>query len=138
MHTYGVGSASYEAAGGKDGLARLVDRFYDFMDNLDEAKRIRDMHEADLSLSREKLKVFLSAWLGGPNHYRERFGPIAIPAVHAHLAIDESERDAWLLCMDRAVAEQPWDSEFKTYFMRAIAVPAERVRMASVARRTAG
>ncbi len=137
MSSYGVGSTSYEAAGGYDGISRVVDLFYDFMDSLDEAKTIRALHEAELSLSREKLKAFLSAWLGGPNRYRERFGPIAIPAAHSHFSIDEAERDAWLLCMNRAVAEQPWDSEFKTYFMRAIAVPAERVRMASVAWRTA-
>ncbi len=135
MTTYGTGSASFEAAGETTGISRLVDAFYDFMDTLPEALTIRAMHQADLSLSREKLKVFLCAWLGGPNHYRERFGPIAIPAVHAHLPIDESERDAWLTCMHRAVELQPWAPDFKTYFMRVIAVPAERVRMASVARR---
>lgn len=127
--------ASYVAAGGEQGLSRLVDAFYDYMDVLPEAATIRAMHEPDLALSREKLKVFLSAWLGGPNVYRERFGPIAIPRVHSHLAIDVPERDAWLLCMARAVSDQPWAVEFKTYFMQAISVPAERVRVASVMRR---
>ena len=63
------------------------------------------------------------------------FGPISIPRVHQHLPIGEAERDAWLACMARAVEEQSWTDEFKRYFMRAIAVPAERVRLASVARR---
>jgi hemoglobin len=88
------------------------------------------MHDPDLALSREKLKVFLCAWLGGPNEYRARFGPISIPGVHAHLAIGVAERDAWLYCMEAAVAAQPWREDFKEYFMRAIAVPAERVRLA--------
>ena len=48
-----------------------------------------------------------------------------------------TERDAWLACMECAVNEQPWTTDFKRYFMRAIAVPAERVRCASVARRLA-
>lgn len=137
MNTYGVADASYRAAGERDGIARLVDAFYDHMDARPEAATIRAMHTPDLGLSREKLKVFLCAWLGGPNQYRERFGPISIPGVHAHLAIDEAERDAWLHCMRLAVDEQPWAPDFKAYFMKAIAVPAERVRMTSVARRSA-
>ena len=129
--------SSFEAAGGHEGLSRLVDAFYSNMDALPEAAAIRAMHEHDLHLSREKLKVFLTGWLGGPNTYRDRFGPISIPGVHQHLHIDESERDAWLLCMATAVAEQPWAADFKAYFMSAIAVPAERVRLSSLARRGA-
>jgi hemoglobin len=132
MTAYGTGSASYDAVGGEPGIARLVDAFYELMDTLDEARTIRAMHPPDLALAREKLKVFLCAWLGGPNHYRERFGPISIPGAHAHFAIDEAERDAWLECMQRAVEQQPWPAELKHYFMRVIAVPAERIRLASV------
>jgi hypothetical protein len=36
--------------------------------------------------------------------------------------------------MQLAVDEQPWAADFKTYFMRAIAVPAERVRLAAETR----
>lgn len=133
--TYGVGDTSYRAAGERAGIAQLVDRFYEHMDTLPDARTIRAMHPPDLALAREKLKVFLCAWLGGPNEYRERFGPISIPGAHARFPIDEAERDAWLLCMARAVDEQPWTEAFKHYFMRAIAVPAERVRVASVMRR---
>jgi hemoglobin len=91
------------------------------------------MHEPDLQLSREKLTVFLCGWLGGPNLYRVTFGPVSIPHFHQHLAIGVAERDAWLACMEQAVEEQPWTSEFKQYFMRAIAIPAERVRLAAIA-----
>ncbi len=132
---YGSGDASYQAAGGSPGIAKLVHRFYESMEQLPEAQLMRAMHAADLTEVREKLAVFLAAWLGGPNEYRERFGPISIPKFHARFAIDETARDAWLLCMARAVDEQPWATTFKTYFMQAIAVPAERVRVASVMRR---
>jgi hemoglobin len=134
---FGIESSSFEAAGGHEGLSQLVDAFYRNMDLLPEAATIRAMHELDLHLSREKLKVFLAGWLGGPNAYRETFGPIAIPRAHEHLQIDERERDAWLGCMAQAVSDQPWSAEFKAYFMHAIAVPAERVRLASLARRGA-
>lgn len=133
--SYGTGDASYRAAGGSDGIDRLVHRFYEHMETLPEARALLAMHAADLTEVREKLAVFLVAWLGGPNGYRARFGPISIPGFHARFAIDEAERDAWLLCMERAVDEQPWAEAFKLYFMKAIAVPAERVRAASVMRR---
>lgn len=129
---YGLGDASYRAAGGREGIYRLVHRFYEYMDSLPEARVIRAMHAPDLTEVREKLAVFLCAWLGGPNEYRKRFGPISIPGFHAKFAIDEDERDAWLLCMARAVEEQPWAEDFKAYFMQAIAIPAERCRVASV------
>jgi len=132
---YGRGDASYLAADGSPGIYQVVYRFYEYMDLLPEARALREMHAADLTEVRDKLAVFLVAWLGGPNEYRERFGPISIPGFHAQFAIDERLRDAWLLCMTRAVDEQPWAPPFKTYFMRAISVPAERVRVASVMRR---
>ncbi|MBL0213418.1 MAG: group II truncated hemoglobin [Myxococcales bacterium] len=136
--SYGAGDASYRAAGGAGGIERLVHRFYEYMETLPEARALRAMHAADLSEVRDKLAVFLVAWLGGPNEYRSRFGSISIPGFHARFAIDEAERDAWLVCMARAVDEQPWAEAFKRYFMQVIAVPAERVRVASVMRRAGG
>lgn len=136
--SFNNGDASYRAAGETRGIFALVRRFYEYMDLLPEARELRDMHAVDLELVREKLAVFLMAWLGGPNEYRERFGALSIPGFHAQFAIDEALRDSWLLCMRRAVEEQPWEDSFKTYFMQAIAVPAERVRVASVMRRGDG
>jgi len=133
--SYGTADSSYQAAGGSAGIRALVHGFYEYMDTLPEARVVRAMHALELDLVREKLIVFLCAWLGGPNEYRARFGPISIPGFHAQFAIDEAERDAWLLCMARAVADQPWAESFKAYFMRAISMPAERVRAASIMRR---
>ncbi len=138
MTPYGVGDSSFLAAGGSPGIHEVVRRFYDHMDRIPEAEALRAMHAVDLTGAREKLAVFLVAWLGGPNEYRARFGAISIPGFHARFAIDEMSRDAWLLCMRRAVDEQPWEAAFKTYFLQAIAIPAERVRVASVMRRAGG
>jgi hemoglobin len=107
------------------------------MDQMPIATTIRAMHDTDLRLSREKLTVFLCGWLGGPNLYGVTFGPISIPRAHQHFSIGEAERDAWLTCMEQAVKEQPWAPDFKRYFMHSIAVPAERIRLASAARRLA-
>lgn len=127
---YGEGDNSYRAAGELTGLTLLVNDFYDIMDDIPESKRIRDMHPNDLSESRKKLIFFLSGWLGGPKLYSEAFGPINIPASHSHLDINHGERDAWILCMQKAVELQPYDASFKLYLIDQLRVPAERIRIA--------
>ena len=124
---YGVGDASYRAAGRREGIAKLVDAFYDTMDRLPEARRIRRMHPADLSVSRDKLTRFLCGWMNGPKLYNEKYGPIRIPSAHAHLPVGPEERDAWLLCMERAIAEQHYAADFAAYLLRELRVPADRI-----------
>ena len=130
---WGVGDASYQAAGQFDGIRALVDAFYDAMETLPEAKKIREMHPVDLSESRDKLTRFLCGWLGGPRLYREKYGPIAIPRAHAHLDIQEAERDPCPVFMDEAQKQLPYEEGFKKYLMTQLFVPAERCRLASQA-----
>ena len=84
-------------------LRRDRDDFYDLRDGEEFAATIRGMHPVDLTESRDQLARFLSGWLGGPKRYREKYGSIAIPAAHSHLAIDDPERLAWLECMRLAI-----------------------------------
>jgi hemoglobin len=125
---YGTADASYQAAGGYDGIRELVDEFYRVMDSLPGARRIRGMHPADLEMTRDKLTRFLSGWLGGPKLFREKYGPISIPGVHEHLPIGEADRDAWLECMRAAIAAQPFEQDFADYLIEQLGIPAERVR----------
>jgi hemoglobin len=125
---YGEADASFNAAGGESGIRALVDDFYYLMDTLPEARRIREMHPEVLDVSIDKLARFLCGWLGGPRLYREKYGPIALPRAHQHLPIDSADRDAWLTCMERAVAKQPFADDFKRYLYEQLSVPAERIR----------
>lgn len=127
---YGQGDASYCAAGGYEGIKILVEMFYRYMDELPEARTIRQMHPEDLTVSRDKLTRFLCGWLGGEKLFSQKYGPIVIPVAHAHLKIGEAERDAWMLCMERAVEEQPYKEDFKRYLLEQLLVPAERIRLA--------
>jgi hemoglobin len=125
---YGFQDTSFRAAGGEEGLRRLVSRFYEVMESLPEARKIRKMHKEDLDDVRERLTLFLCGWLGGPRLYQEKYGPIAIPMFHLAFPIGPAERDAWLRCMQIAVDEQPYEPAFKKYLMEQLAVPAERSR----------
>ena len=49
----------YEALGGEDSIRRLCDRFYDFMEELPEARDVLALHPKDLSESRDKFYWFL-------------------------------------------------------------------------------
>ena len=131
---YGVGDASYRAAGGIDGLRRLVDDFYRIMGESPAFAELRRMHPESLDASRDKLACFLSGWLGGPKLFAEKYGPIVIPSFHARWPIDEAGSRAWLDCMAAAVARQGYAPAFAEYLMAQLRVPAQRIVQASRAR----
>lgn len=91
--------------GGEAAVQRLVDRFYDLMELEPEFAAVRATHESTLDSARRKLHWFLCGWLGGPQHYTERFGHPRLRARHMPFAIGIQERDQWLACMQRAMEE---------------------------------
>jgi hemoglobin len=95
----------YELLGGDAKVRELVTRFYDLMDAEPGFAGIRKLHQPDLSQAREKLYLFLSGWLGGPQLYAERFGHPMLRSRHLPFSIGKAERDLWLACMDRAMRE---------------------------------
>jgi hemoglobin len=99
----------YRQLGGEPALRSLVDRFYQLMDELPEARMIRALHPADLGPAREKLFLFLSGWVGGPLLYSERHGPPRLRHKHLPFPINATARDAWMACMKRALDEQVAD-----------------------------
>jgi len=100
----------YRQIGGEDAVRRLVERFYQLMDELPEARAIRALHPEDLAPAKEKLFQFLSGWLGGPPLYAERHGPPRLRQKHLPFPIDAAVRDAWMACMNRALEEQVADT----------------------------
>ena len=95
----------YQALGGEAAIRKLVDRFYDLMETQPEYVAIRILHPRDMSGSRDKLFWFLCGWMGGPNHFIERFGHPRLRARHMPFPIGVLERDQWLACMDQAMGE---------------------------------
>ena len=73
----------FEWIGGEAKIKALVERFYDLMDLERGYTQLRAVHGGDLHRAREKLFWFLCGWLGGPQHYTERFGHPMLRAPHA-------------------------------------------------------
>ncbi len=104
-HTVIGANPHYDSLGGDEAVRRLVDRFYDLMDEDPDYYGIRKLHPADLTESRNKLYWFLSGWLGGPPLYTDKFGHPFLRQKHMPFPIGESERDQWMGCMQRAMAD---------------------------------
>jgi hemoglobin len=129
MNEYANDMSLYRAAGELAGITRLVDDFYSNMDTFPEARVIRKMHPEDLTGARKKLTYFLCGVLGGPRLYIDHYGGINLPDFHRQFPIGTAERDAWLFCMQRAIAVQPYEASFKEYLLARLRIPAERIRL---------
>lgn len=128
---YGQEDASYQAAGGFEGLQSLARAFYQAMEQRSDAQVLRTLYPEDLTLAQDKLASFLSGWLGGPRLFAQKYGSISLPSFHAQWDIDQGLSQAWLNCMGQSIAEQHFAPDFAEYLMNAFSVPAQRIRQAS-------
>ncbi len=118
----------YARIGGEAAVRRLVDRFYDLMDQQQEFQGIRELHAKSLKASREKLFLFLSGWLGGPQLYVEKYGHPRLRQRHLPFAIGESERDQWMSCMVQAMQDIGLEEGLREELKRAFRKTADFMR----------
>lgn len=91
----------YHAVGGAATFRRLVDEFYSSVAN---DPVLRPLYpDNDLGPARERLRMFLEQYWGGPGTYSEQRGHPRLRLRHAPFRIGPTERDAWLTHMRRAV-----------------------------------
>ena len=101
-------------------MRRLVKRFYELMDTLPEAYGIRKLHQPDLSGAEDKLFMYLSGWLGGPQLYTEQYGHPRLRARHLPFPIGTDEAEQWMLCMRQAMAENIADEALRAGLDKAL------------------
>jgi hemoglobin len=102
----------YESVGGADVFRRLVDRFYEGV-ALDPV--LRPLYpDEDLTGAKERLRMFLEQYWGGPTTYSEQRGHPRLRMRHADWVIGERERDAWLRHMREAVDSLEVTDEART------------------------
>jgi hemoglobin len=108
----------YDALGGAPALHRLVDRFYELMDELPEAYAARRIHPESLAGANQSLFEYLSGWFGGPPLYTDKNGHPRLRMRHVAYAIGPTERDQWMLCMRTALTEQVADQYLRAALTR--------------------
>jgi hemoglobin len=104
----------YQLLGGAVTVQRLASRFYQLVDELPEASRLRALHPVDLAGCAERLFEFLSGWLGGPALCSAPARPVQPRAVGS------LECQQWSLCMRLALAEQVEDAELRAALLQTL------------------
>ncbi|WP_442906538.1 globin [Kineococcus sp. NBC_00420] len=91
----------YDEVGGHATFVTLVDAFYA---GVAEDEVLRPMYpEADLGPAKERLRMFLEQYWGGPGTYSELRGHPRLRMRHAPFRVNPDARDRWLLHMRAAV-----------------------------------
>ena len=103
----------FDWIGGEAKVEALVERFYDLMDLEPAYAQLRAVHGTSLDNARQRLFWFLCGWLGGPQHYTDRFGHPKLRMRHMPFTIGIKERDQWLACMDQAMRETGVDEALR-------------------------
>jgi hemoglobin len=118
----------YEGIGGEEKVQALVDRFYDLMDLEPPYGELRAAHGTELERARQNLFWFLCGWLGGPQHYTDRFGHPRLRMRHMPFKIGIKERDQWLACMDQAMGEVGVEEKLRARLRDSFAQTADWMR----------
>jgi len=118
----------YQRIGGEERVRALVHRFYQIMDELPETYGVRKMHPENLQNSEDKLFKFLSGWMGGPQLFIEEYGHPMLRRRHMTFAIGVSERDQWLLSMNKALQDIVKDESLRKELATAFAGVADHMR----------
>ncbi len=118
----------FDWIGGESQVRALVDRFYDLMDLEPGYKELRDAHGSTLQDARDKLFWFLCGWLGGPDHYQQRFGHPRLRMRHMPFSIGILERDQWLACMDQAMGDVGVDEKLRSRLGQSFFLTADWMR----------
>ncbi|MEE2978193.1 MAG: group II truncated hemoglobin [Pseudomonadota bacterium] len=126
--TSGQETLAFDLIGGEARVRELVDRVDDLMDLEPEFAVLRALHPQSLDGSRDKLFWFLCGWLGGPNHFIERFGHPRLRARHMPFEIGTQERDQWMRCMALAMQDIGLDEALQMRLMQAFWQTADWMR----------
>jgi truncated hemoglobin YjbI/ankyrin repeat protein len=86
-------AGTFEALGGREAVARLVDGLYD---RFETDPILRPVFSGDLTAEREKVKLFFEAWFGGAPTYFDRQWPPGLKAAHGGISISHGMAVRWI------------------------------------------
>jgi hemoglobin len=95
---------------GEGNLRLLVDRFYNLVF---QNERIAHLFKTDKEVIKEKQRLFLTQFLGGPPLYSQQYGHPQLRARHLPHPIEEQDAIAWLSCMSEAITSLPLEEAIK-------------------------
>ncbi|MFM9015514.1 MAG: globin [Candidatus Nanopelagicus sp.] len=106
-----MNTSFYVRIGGEKTFNQLVSHFYALV-AVDPI--LRPMYpDSDLKGAAMRLQMFLEQYWGGPTTYSEQRGHPRLRMRHSSFHISRAEHDAWINCMQQAVAGLEIDQELK-------------------------
>ena len=109
---------TFEALGGREAVARLVDKLYD---RFEADPVLRPAFSRDLTHERERVKLFFEAWLGGSSTYFDADWPPGLQAAHGAVSISRGMAGRWVGHFLDAFAEAVADPTIITHIKPLIA-----------------
>lgn len=96
----------FEEIGGTETIEKLVEAFYPrvYADPI-----LSPLFEGDIEEIKQKQRMFLTQFLGGPPLYSQEFGPPAMKQRHMPFEITPKRAERWLSCMKDAFKETGLD-----------------------------
>lgn len=95
---------------GAETVAILVDRFYELVF---VHPQISHLFKTEKEVIKEKQRMFLTQFLGGPALYTQRYGHPQMRARHMPHPIGQEDAVAWLSCMAKAIGTLHIDEALK-------------------------
>lgn len=116
---------------GEAKITLLVERFYDAMREHEPALAAAHSCDPDGKVdrgSRDRFRLFLIGWLGGPDDYVQRHGHPRLRMRHGRVLVDSAMRDAWLRCMTIGLDAAEITGEVRTFLDARFAEVADFLR----------
>jgi len=95
---------------GPENIQTLVNRFYDLVF---AHPQISHLFKTDKEVIKEKQRLFLTQFLGGPDLYSQQYGHPQLRARHLPHPIGDDDAVAWLECMNKAIGTLSIDEKLK-------------------------
>lgn len=114
MADVAVQETPFDMVGGAATVRRIVDRFYDLMEEQPAYAELRALHAPDLAPMRASLAGFLTAWLGGPRDWFSDNPGKCVMSVHGRIAVTADTARQWAEAMRRAIADSGIASNIAT------------------------
>ena len=120
----------YHEIGGESVLRRLVESFYDIVEQDEEAAGLHLLHRQGhgVAHSRQEQFNYLSGFFGGPSYYVQFHGHARLREIHEHVPIGAEMRDIWLNCMRKAIDRSDIPEHLREKMMRHFTVAADTAR----------
>lgn len=95
---------------GAENIQTLVNNFYDLVF---AHPQISHLFKTDKEVIKEKQRLFLTQFLGGPDLYSQQYGHPQLRARHLPHPISNDDAVAWLECMNKAIGTLSIDEKLK-------------------------